>query len=510
MSRANRSLSAKIALALLLFTAAVVALYLLRPLADPDFFWHLKTGQWILQNQGLPGVDPFSLSPPAADNLRASFILTSYWLSQLLYALLYALGGWWGIVLLRLVLVGAIAGIYASRADLRQPVKVCLLLLVSVQLLEVYPLDRPQMFSFVFFAGLLVLLDRYRHQAEGEDHIGSFAAGVAALMLIWSNLHGGFLVGQVTLVLFLGMEGLRFLHPALSPLSRKRYGGLGLLILAGLAASFVNPNGLNSFKLLLTINETNNFLYTTNVEYYSSLRILREYQSYTVLLNWLMIGLVAGRALTTIKRPDITWLTLLAGTAYMGCQHVRYLPFFLLAALLYLGQGREEGKIALPLKTLFVVTTLFLALWFVRDEGRNLSAFIRGEWGPDRDFPARAADFTLEKKLRGPIYNTSSWGGYLIWRLGPERKIYCDGRLLDTGRYWEYLSTTIMTQGATAYWREIFRKNGIETAILQMVDPSAPAAGLNPLAAALRLDPAWRLVFTEDNAAVFIRLAGYQ
>lgn len=502
MPAQHHTLIDKIALALLVLTVGVVALYLMRPIADPDFFWHLKTGQWILQHQSLPASDPFSLDPPALYNLGARFILTSYWLSQVIYAAQYSLGGWWGIALLRLALVGVMAALFASRCDLRQPAKVGLLLLVAVQILEVYPLDRPQIISFVFFAALLVLLDRYRQQNEGENKTALHAVLAAALMLLWANMHGGFLVGQVTLLLFLVMEGIKFFSPALSPLSQRRYRGLIIIVFSGLAASLLNPNAIDSFKVLVSQGDTNVIFAGTNMEYFSSLRIFREYKDYTVVVNWLMMALVAVWVLVSFRRPDITWLALLAGTAFMGCQHIRHMPFFLVAALFFLGKCRYEGVIGTIFKTALVVSSLLAVFWFSREEVPNFQKFVRGQWGVDRSYPVAAADFVIENNLPGPVYNTYLWGGYLIWRLGPERKIYCDGRALDPARYREYLSSTIGATSATPYWKEIFRKNGIQTAIVQMQEETG---GMNPLAASLRRDSDWTLVFARDNAAVFVR-----
>lgn len=494
--------SHKAAIFFLIMSVSIVLLYLLRPITDPDFFWHLKTGQWILQQKSLPVIDPFSLAPPAAENLRASFILTSYWLSQVIYAAFYSLGGWWGIALLRLALVGGIAALFATRCDLRQSGKVGLLLLVAVQILEVYPFERPQVFSFVFFAALLVLLDRYREQGEEHQQTGLFAALSAGLMLLWANMHGGFIFGQVTLLLFLILEGVKFFHLTLSPLSKQRYRGLAIIVLSGLAASLLNPNPINSFKILLDINDTNTFLYTTNIEYYSSLRVFREYKDYTMLLNWLLMILVACSILNAGRRQDIVWPALLAGTAFMGCQHIRYLPFFLIAALFYLGKCRFTGAFGGLLKALIIGASLAAVIWFARDETRHLTSVRLGTWGVAQSFPVSAADFAVKNNLPGPVYNTYLWGGYLIWRLGPDRKIYCDGRTLDPARYWEYLSSSIGATTDTPYWKEIFRKNGIQTAILKVREETG---GLNPLADSLYRDSDWALVFTQDNAAVFVR-----
>jgi hypothetical protein len=59
-----------------------------RPFSDTDFFWHLKTGEWIWQHQALPTADPFAYPTPATLDARQRFTLTSYWLSQIAYHLL--------------------------------------------------------------------------------------------------------------------------------------------------------------------------------------------------------------------------------------------------------------------------------------------------------------------------------------------------------------------------------------------------------------------------------------
>lgn len=494
--------SHKMALALLIFTVGVATLYLMRPISDPDFFWHLKTGQWILQNKALPVVDPFSLAPPPADDLRASFILSSYWLSQVIYASLYSVWGWCGIALVRVGLVGAMAALFASRCDLRQPANVCLLLLGAVQMLEVYPVERPQMFSFGCFMVLLVLLDRYSDQVENNGKPVLIAVLVSVLMLVWSNLHGGYLVGQVTLMLFLVMEGVKFLHPALSPLALRRYGGLVMIVFAGLAASSINPNSFNNARSLLGIGEFNMFQDANNIEYYSSLRILREYRDYTVLVNWLMIALVTLRTVASLHRLNITWLVLLAGTAYMGCLHVRYMPFFLVASLLFLGKSHCSGTINTLFKTILIVTALVVVFWFTRGETRYFKPFFRGEWGVDREFPVKAADFVAQHDLKGPVFNPYLWGGYLLWRLGPEKKVFCDGRQLVAARTWEWMTSNAIAGTGEPYWKGLFRKHGIQTAIVPITDPSGQ---INPLMVSLRMDKELVMVFAKDNSAVFVR-----
>ena len=72
-----------------------------------------------------------------------------------------------------------------------------------------------------------------------------------------------------------------------------------------------------------------------------------------------------------------------------------------------------------------------------------LIAFILKDYIPSRErvsvamrvndeiYPVGAADFVIANDLKGNLFNTYFWGGYLIWRLGPERKVFVDGRNID-------------------------------------------------------------------------------
>ena len=89
------------ALLLLLLFALFASTYLVRPIVDPDIFWHLKSGEWLWQEKSWPIPDPFSFTSPEEFNARQLFIVKGYWLAQLTYYSLHSLSGWAGIIVLR-------------------------------------------------------------------------------------------------------------------------------------------------------------------------------------------------------------------------------------------------------------------------------------------------------------------------------------------------------------------------------------------------------------------------
>ncbi|MFZ2949583.1 MAG: hypothetical protein WA003_08870, partial [Desulfuromonadaceae bacterium] len=157
------------------------------------------------------------------------------------------------------------------------------------------------------------------------------------------------------------------------------------------------------------------------------------------------------------------------------------------------------------LSTVFVVMTLAVVIFFAHNETKNLRLAVNGTWGVDRGFPVRAADFVLQHDLKGPVFNPYLWGGYLLWRLGPEKKVFCDGRQLVAARTWEWMTSNVVAGTGEPYWKGLFRKHGIETAIVPITDPSGQ---MNPLMVSLRMDKEWVMVFGKDNAAVFVRREG--
>src|SRR3954451_16082475 len=75
------------------FIAVLIVLGFLPPttlLSDPDTFWHIAAGRWILEHGTVPLSDPFSHSMPGAPWMAHE------WLSEVVIAMSYRLGGWAG------------------------------------------------------------------------------------------------------------------------------------------------------------------------------------------------------------------------------------------------------------------------------------------------------------------------------------------------------------------------------------------------------------------------------
>ena len=140
-----------------LITIMVLAssLFLIQSVKDGDFFWHLKTGEWILQNGSLPSEDFFAHTSPKTYTKWQHFVLTSYWLSQVIYSLFHLAGGMNGIILFRFFIASMFIYVLLKRNQGDMIVYIALVMIFMVNLLSFFPLERPHVFSFLFFAILL-------------------------------------------------------------------------------------------------------------------------------------------------------------------------------------------------------------------------------------------------------------------------------------------------------------------------------------------------------------------
>ncbi len=163
------------------------------PANDPDLFWHLASGDWILDHGRLLDRDVFSFT------MTGTPYNVGQWLGEVALALAYRAAGWLGIDLLRAALVG-LATLFASRAVLRlqpHPAWATAPLLAAILVSKSDWGDRPQLFTLALFPLFLDLLLAVRGGADVRR-----LALLPPLVLLWSNLHGAFVAGEALVAIF--------------------------------------------------------------------------------------------------------------------------------------------------------------------------------------------------------------------------------------------------------------------------------------------------------------------
>ncbi len=474
--------------------------HLTRDIRDNDFFWHLKTGQWTWEHLEIPVKDPFSFTTQGLQSVREHVIMSSAWLSQVLYWLFAGAAGMPGIVLLRFITAGLFLLVMIKREEGDRVLYTGLLLLFLCLLLKSYPVERPQVFSFLLFALLLRLLKRGKEPGAPERARGIYGRSLyvtlPVLMLVWANMHAGYIAGVATIVLFIVCEGLKFASPGLRPLEKSDYKILAFAGFLGVLFSFMNPNTWRVFSENILFQY--DYITQNNIEFQSTVRIFRRFHDYSVVVYWLVLSLTASGLLINRKKTDITEAALLAATGYFSFTSVRYVAFFLIAALPAVGRMFSEGKLLKPVRALIITVSLCTAVFFTRDH-MSFKTLLSGRWIDEHKFPVEAAGFILSNDLTGNMYNYFNWGGYLIWRLAPGKKVFIDGRTLYSHTY---LQSELIDNaderrlGEVPAWKAALEENNIQYTI-------TPAS--LPLVRALCEDKNWVPVFYRYNSVIFVR-----
>lgn len=486
--------------------------YLLAPIADPDFFWHLHTGQWIWEHRALPSADPFGVSLDVPD-LRQRFILTSSWLAQLGYYGIYSLAGWTGFFVARYFLVFILVIALLSRKKDALLVPSMFTGCFLVVFMALFPYERPQYISFIAFAILVVLLDRLIVAAE--DRIDPrIAWGLPALMLFWSNVHGGVLLGQVFCLAYLLNNVWRYFSKDISSRVLLRSSAV---IGGGLLLSFVNPNGLETFAILSEqFSGKYPTLSETNYEYQPWHTMVVDRKQYIFLFFPILVALAAFEVIRNIVRTgfrsNLLHFLLLCACSYMAFKHIRYLSILGMLATPFAANALTaiNKKVAIALLVVLFGGCVYLSYSHLTNIERLSTT------GPiSTVFPVKAAEFVKQSGLQGNVFHEYRWGGYLSWALGPGSQIFDDGRTLNIEKYfywgliYSYLGEAEEGPNpATGYARvdDILTRTMYKYRIDYMIMPIFKPDGKPFLmTTVMSRRPDWKRIYADETALVFVR-----
>jgi len=527
-------------LAVLLSTRRLLAFVLLASLftmaagqiTDPDFWWHLRTGQLIFETRSVPHADPFSFTA------RGREWVAHEWLTEVLMYAVYRLAGWGGLIVsFSAVMTGALMIVYrrAARVAAHPFVAGGATLLAALATAPMWGV-RPQMISFLLASVFVALLDSHERGGGARPLVW-----LPALMLLWVNMHGGFALGLVLVGLTAAgvaldeiagagrrpeaagdEQGRRLAGPVrgqgteLPEQSKREWARLVwsrawprvrplLFALAACAAVVpLNPSGARLFTYPLETLRSG-AMQRHIQEWFSPDFHRPEAHAFALLLFAVLVALALSP-----KRARPRDLLLLCVTAYAGLRSWRNIPVFALAAapllaehvwLIFKGRDWARGLTAPEPREaeggVVFRSLLNTALFVVIPAGLCVAGVARasGRQGAVEasKFPAAAVEF-LRAREAGPVFNAYGWGGYLIWKLYPARLVYIDGRADVYGD--KFVEDFIKTEGGERGWRERLERDGVRAVL---VVPDAALASL------LREDAGWEKVFEDSQAVVFFK-----
>jgi len=464
-----------------------------RSVTDPDVWWHLRTGQLILQTHAVFHTDPYSFTrfgQPWVDH---------EWLSQVLIFGLYRAAGWGGLIVGFGAVIAAAFLIVFLRCPGRPYVAGVITLLGAFASAPSWGV-RPQMLTLLLASVLLLILERsYEHP--------KLLWWTPALMLLWVNLHAGYALGIVLMALFLVGDALdvAFGFAALDskdgPPLTARFRVLALAIVACIAVVPLNPYGTAMYAYPL---ET---LRSRAMQSYIGEWLSPDFHQPRYLPTLAMILATIALPALSPRRLRPREVLLLCVTTFAALRSVRHIAIYTLIASpilsamvltwLQVHWRRPEAKPSrmTPAKTFFNALLLTGFFVFVVVRVRHVSQH-QAE-AEAKELPTAAVSFIASHRPPAPMLNHYNWGGYFIWKLYPEYRVYIDGRAdLYGDAFMDDLATTFYLRGDS--WRSPLEKWGIRTVVLP---PDAP------LVTALRALPDWETMYADNQAVVLTRKA---
>jgi hypothetical protein len=476
-------------------------------LSDADTGWHIRNGEQILSTHIVPRVDPFSYT-------RAGQPWFAWeWLFDAVIAAIHHVAGLNGVVLFTLFLACGTFSLlfrFALRRCGNLVVAVVLTLLAAISA-QVHLLARPHILSWLFSLLWIEILYRFE---EGRSKLLFW---LPLIMLVWVNVHGGFILGLV----FTGIFGVAALWRWMTrrlPGDLRRVRQLAVVWIVCLATTLLTPYGyelhvhvykyLSSSFLMNSIDEFSspNF-HAVGMGYFEALLLMSvaacalawrrlEISDLLLLLFSMHAALFAARNIPISAILMCFALCRVVASAVSPAEGVRSRPAWansLLSAIDDISTnmtGMEKQFRGHLLVIAVVVASCAVAL----NGGRFLGAQAMSNQFDPEIFPVQATNFIAQRGIHDHLYSTDRWSGYLIYRLYPSLHLFFDDRHDFYGE--AFIREYLQPLSADPRWREPLDKYQVKWVLLP---PNFPLVSL------LTDDPSWKVEYRDKVAILFSR-----
>jgi len=460
-------------------------------LGDGDTGYHIRTGELILQSWQVPSEDPYSFHhPPLA-------WMAHEWLSELIMATIFDSLGLTGIVIFFAALLAFTHWLlYQSLRSRSNDILACVIVtLLATATSSSHWLARPHVFSLLFTIIWYHCLDRFQYQNERTLVYLPF------LMLPWVNLHGGFMIGLILLVIYLNGNLFLALFDGAKYLEHLRKAKrLAFAFIATLGACLINPYGAEILWFPFRVT-SDHFIMDGVTEFLSP--NFHEFLPFKYMLLATIGALALSRSALTLIEAALVLLF-----SYMALYSARHVSLFaivvapiLLRSLDSMLRGLPDGlfriyqnRAANLLATERNLTSYF---WPVAGVllimGLSMSGTIHYAFS-EKKFPAAAVDFLKKEPVAGNMFNNDEFGDYLIFTAWPAYRVFMDGRSDMYGE--KYGKDYLRVANAQPGWQDVLDKYNITWVLFDTE---------SPLTAALQQQQDWRPIYSDKIATIFIK-----
>ena len=459
---------------------------------DPDFWWHLRIGRWMVENGRLPSTDIFTFTVP-------NHVWTDHeYLTEILMWLVYGATGLAGIS----IAFGVVTWIgwwFIYRQARRAPF-VILGLGLALGAVAGNPIWGPRA-QMITFALSCLQLYWIRNYLAGRSRALLY---FPLVMVAWANLHGGWVIAFVWLGVAMGAEVLGWVWDRDNPAHLRHARFLAIIFVASAVAVLATPHGaglvLYPFNTVGSVAQERLI-----VEWFSP----DFHQRYLWPFEAMILVAVAGFAL---RRPTLYDFLLTVAAIALALQSVRNIALFVAAVTPVIVNSygaywtelasTRGWKLAQPARPAFAAVTA-VALLVITGA---TAVHIAGDVNPTEqqsliasNYPVGAADWLANHPNDcSRMFNQYGWGGYLAYRFYPQpnRKVFIFGEAALMGD--QLLNEYADVQFVQADWSAVLDRYGVDCVVYNRD---------LPLTNLLVHDSQWNLVYEDQQAVIFERPA---
>ena len=436
------NLSLKKSTLLVSFIILVLAVLLYYPsrTEDYDIWYHLKFGEHFVKNLTFKLDHSMFSWTPADPNWRYGI-----WLGSSVLYIAYKMFSIYGLYIVQWLIFITLFLLYrkfvkmiGDSLDINH-IASLMLIFIALNLTAIY--IKPELFTSLFFtiAAFIYFYTKFTSK--------NLFIVYPLLFFVWVNTHGGYLTGLIFITIILAGEIFNYFFLKKNQLTGRLLKYLAISVIASYFAVIFNPYGLDYHIGIIKSLITQEYMsYATQVYAWIDMwRYLfpKDFAFRFVDTAWALVIMVASFFLLSIylyaKKGfiDITLLLLNGIFFYLGMKNARvtlFLPLIWMFSMLYILKKAD----ALNVKKKFAPIALFLFFFmaFYIMDSTIIYLEDRSWFGSNlvADAPVKEVEFVKKNKLPGPIFNDYLIGGYLIWAMYPDYKVFIDPRY---GPYWK-------------------------------------------------------------------------
>ncbi len=482
-ARRDKRILAAAAVLVIVFFAL---LYSSISLWDPDFWWHINTGKYIVEHGSLPDKDLFVFTPMGKDMKANIATLKGYWLAQIVLYEVWKIGGVTGTIVFRVILLAlTLWMVWRFTRGGSTYLRLAGLLLAGNTLFY-FTGERPQIFVFPLTILLLMILQAYIEKRSKAIFL------LPVVTLLWTNLHRSSLFAVVIILIYVtgSLVHLRQTFDDNISLDRRRKAIFTLVCLFSVATVFASPVGFDKIK---DLNVFQRSVWTGGtIEFLSPFVLFSLYHKlYPVYMACLLIAVAV--LLTNIRRTPLAAALCVIATLVLSLTGARYMVFLALTVpLLFRLPQIRLNKYVQKAAVLIALVPVVL----------NMSYFRPFNFSIRETYPLKSVSILKEKSPKR-VFAYLEWGGFAGYFL-PGARVFIDGKILSEGVLAQYEATLEGTEAmGQKEWKYNLDRYDVDTIILPPNDfvTGKPIALINRLL----VDNDWEKIYQDDRQVLFVK-----